>query len=379
MYRKWKKTAALGLAVLIGVVMPMNTMLAAEDNTEVTQEIETDSDANEICDDEAVSGDNESVGDEICVEDENTVDEEVSAEDENTADEVNEDDENAGDEVNADDVIADDEVDADNDQIVGIEVMSASDAAEAGNTEVQENTDAPVIDITLNGVNCKVDGLGGDIDYKYFNDSDLMLGFSASLNGTKITCSYYLDKNPGDKAKDDIEWIDDCSPMQWKLSSNTSYVVYVKAEANEQTVYARSCGIVVDTIAPKIVGVENGKTYPEGTKFTVEDANRDVVMVNETPAAPESDGSYRVRANGTSCVIRAKDKAGNETVCSITVTGNKTPDAGNLISESGVYALKAGVKYHLAAGKWKIDGDKSVYQGDSDFYVNNDGDYKFKK
>lgn len=378
MYRKWKKAAALGLAVLIGIMMPMSTMLAAEDNTEVAQEIETDpiSDADEISVDEAVSDDNESVSDEVSVEDENTVDEEVNAEDENIVDEVNADDENAGDE---DDVIADDEADADDDQIVGIEVMSASDVAEAGNTEVQENTTAPVIDITLNGVSCKVDGLGGDIEYKYFNNSDVELAFSASQNGTKISFSYYLDNNPGDKAKDDIEWIDDCTSMQWKLSSNKSYVVYVKAEKDGQTVYARSCGIVTDTIAPKIVGVENGKTYPEGTKFTVEDANLDVVMVNETPAASESDGNYQVKANGTSCVIRAKDKAGNETVYSINVEGSKTPDAGNLISESGVYALKAGVKYHLAAGKWKIDGDKSVYQGDSDFYVKNDGDYKFKK
>lgn len=278
MCRKWKKTAALSLAVLIGGMMPMNTMFAAEDNT-----------------------------------------------------------------------------------------------------EVRENTDAPVIDITLNGVNCKVDDPGGDIEYKYFNNPDLELEFSASQNGTKITFSYYLDNDPGDKAKEDIEWIDDCSLMKWTLSSNKSYVVYVKAERNGQTVYARSCGIVSDTIAPKIVGVENGKTYPEGTRFTVEDANPDVVMVNETSAAPESDGNYQVKANGTSCVIRAKDKAGNETVYSINVEGNKTPEAADLISESGVYTLKAGVKYHLAAGNWKIDGDKSVYQGESDFYVKNDGDYIFKK
>lgn len=377
MYRKWKKTAALGLAVLIGGMLPMGTMMAAENNTEVAQEMEADSvsDADEVCDDKVVSDENESVDEEVKAEEENAVDEELGAEEENIIDEVIAEDENAA-----------DEADTVDNQNIGIEVMAASDVTEAGDTEDQENTGAPVIDITLNGENCKVDGLGGDIEYKYFNYSDVELAFSASQNGTKITFSYYLDNNPGDKAKDDIPWSGDCTSMSWTLSSNKSYVVYVKAEKDGQTVYARSCGIVVDTIAPEIVGLEAGKTYPEGTTFKVEDANLDVVMVNGTPVTPESDGNYRVKANGTSCVIKAIDKAKNENNCSVTVfggetpgTGDETPETDNIISKSGVYTLKAGVKYHLAEGKWKVDGDKSVYQGDSDFYVKSDGDYKFKK
>ena len=95
-------------------------------------------------------------------------------------------------------------------------------------------------------------------------------------------------------------------------------------------------------------------------------------------------------ANGTSCVIRAKDKAGNETVRSIIVSGTEmpepsepeepgTPDDSKVISESGEYTLKAGVTYHLAEGNWKVDGDKSVYRGGNDFYVAADGSYKFTK
>ncbi len=348
MCRKWKKTAALGLAVLIGGMMPMGTMLAAEDNAEVVQEIEAD----------------------------------------------------------------------------------VAEAGDTGDTEAPENMDAPVIDITLNGESCKVDGLGGSISYKYTNVSNSKFGLSASLNNRPILFCYYLDDSPGDEAKDNdnISWSGKCSAMDWGLSSNKSYVVYMKAEANGQTVYARSCGVVVDTTAPEIVGLKEGETYPAGTTFKVQDANLDVVMVNETPVTPEEDGSYRVRANGTSCVIRAKDKAGNESTCSITVsggeepgtgeeepgtgdetpgtgdekpgtgdetpgtgeeepgtgdekpgTGDETPETGNIISESGVYALKAGVKYHLAEGKWKIDGDKSVCEGNSDFYVEKDGNYKFVK
>lgn len=360
MCRKWKKTAALGLAVLIGGMMPMSTMLAAEDNTEAAQEVETD-----FVSDEEVGADDGNAGGE-----------EAKADDGNIGGEMNADDENA-----ADDVTADNGTDPVNGQNVSIEFMPASDAVEAGHAEIQENTDAPVINITLNGESCKVDGLGGGISYQYTNVSNSKLGLSASLNNTPILFCYYLDDNPGDEAKDndDIPWSGKCSTMNWELSSNKAYVVYMKAEANEQTVYARSCGVVVDTIAPEIVGVEEGGTYPAGTAFTVSDANLDVVMVNETPVTPESDGSYRVRANGTSCVIRAKDKAGNERTCSITVSGGETPGTDNVISADGVYPLKAGVKYHLAEGNWKVDDDKSVYQGDSDFYVKEDGDYKFSK
>ncbi len=358
MHRKWKKVSALGLAVLLGCLMPMSTMLAAEDDTEVVRDIEadSDSDADVASDAETITDDDESIGDE-----------------------VDTDDESAGDEVDADDENTGDEADADNDGNEGIEVMSETEEPEAGDIEVQENTAAPVIDITLNGDSCKVDGLSGDIDYKYTNSSDPMLAWSASQNGTEIMLYYYLDDNPGDKAKDDIAWSEKCSSMQWTLSSNKTYVLYVKAVgADGQTTYARSCGIVVDTVAPKIVGVEDGNTYPAGTTFTVEDANLDVVMVNESPVTPEADGSYQVKANGTNCMIRAKDKAGNEKTCSITVLGEE-PTENTVISASGTYSLKTGTSYQLATGKWQVGGDSTVYQGGRTFYVKSAGDYSFTK
>lgn len=370
MHRKWKKMAALGMAVLLGCLMPMGTMLAAEDDTEVVQDVETDSDsdADVVSDAEAISDDNESV------------DAEETAEEENAGDEADVADENAGDEADMVDENTGDEADADNDGVEGIEVMSETEEPQAGDIEVQEDTAAPVIDITLNGENCKVDGLGGDIEYKYTSTPNSKLAWSATQNGTPIMLRYYLDENPGDKAKgeEDISWSGDCSSMQWELSSNKTYVVYVKAEKNGKTVYARSCGVVVDTTAPKIVGVENGGTYPEGTTFKVEDANLDVVKVNESPVSPEADGSYQVKANGTSCVIRAIDKAKNETVYTITVFGG-TPEENTVISENGTYSLKADQKYQLAAGKWKVDGDSTIYQGGRTIYVKAAGDYSFTK
>lgn len=62
-----------------------------------------------------------------------------------------------------------------------------------------------------------------------------------------------------------------------------------------------------------------------------------------------------------------------------TIYPEEPPKTDNVISESGEYALKAGEKYHLAEGKWKVGGDKSVYPGGRDFYVTVDGSYRFSK
>lgn len=339
MHRKWKSVSALGMAVLLGCLMPTNTMLAAEDDTEVVQDVEADSV------DDVISDDNESVDDEV-----NNIEEE-----------------NADDEVNIDD-----------DANGGIALMSETDGPEAGDVAVQSA--APVISITLDGENCIDDWDDSNINYKYINNPSPKLAFSASQDNEKIMVSYILDQNPGDKAKtkNEITWPDKGSPMEWTLLSNKTYVVYVKAEANGQTVYARSCGIVVDTIAPKIGGVEEGNTYQEGTAFTVEDANLDVVMINGSPVTPEPDGSYRVRTEGASCVISAKDKAGNGTTCSITVSREALAE-NTVISKSGTYSLKANTSYQLAAGKWQVGGDSTVYQGGRTFYVKSAGNYSFTK
>lgn len=384
MYRKWKRTAALGLAVLIGGMMPMGTMLAAEDNTEVVQETDSVSDADAVPEDETISDDNESSIDEVKAEEENIGDY-ANTDDENVGDETKADEENAADEVDTDDVNADEEADTIDDQNAGIQVMTATEESETGDIQVLDGTEKPVIDIKFNGQSY-IYGMGGTIDYQYVNNADQAFEITAGQEGQEVSFSYYLDRvenlAAGAKSATDINWPDtQPTPMRIVLSSNENYVLYVKAVAEGQTVYARSGGVVVDTIAPKIVGVEDGRTYSAGTTFTVSDANLSEVLINEQKAEPLEGGKYKIaaQASSTSCVIRAKDKAGNSASCTITVSGSETPDTGNVISESKVYSLKAGVKYHLAAGNWKVDGDMSIYQGNSDFYVKGDGDYIFSK
>ena len=72
MYRNWKSAAALGLALLLGCMMPMSTMLAAEDDAGT--EVCSDADA-------GMTG-----GDESASENENTADVENEPEDEKAPD-----------------------------------------------------------------------------------------------------------------------------------------------------------------------------------------------------------------------------------------------------------------------------------------------------
>lgn len=301
MDRKWKRTAVLALAVLLGCMMPMHTMLAAEEDVEIRA---------------AVSGND-----------------------------------------------------------VG--------------------SPAPEIVITRGGGN-KTCGLGGAVTFEYTNNWGTLFEVSVNSNGQEVELFYAQDSVTDMEAEAKTE--EQMNSLAWgKITSppmsivpvqDGCYVVYAKAQTGTQTYYARSGGIVVDTVKPVIRGVEEGKTYPAGTVFQVEDANLDYVLVNEAPAVSDG-GNYKVAVNGnsTSCVIRAKDKAGNVTVCNIGVTGTETPEpeepeppqTDNVISQSKEYTLKAGVKYHLAEGNWKVDGDKSVYRGGNDFYVTADGTYRFKK
>ena len=325
MYGNRKKAAALGLAVALGCMMPMSTMLAAEDDAE-----------------NAVSS---------------VSDNDVLYEEENVS------------------IFAAEEIEP---------------AAEIKEAEAPQEQNAPVISITRGGAD-KTGNLGGEIAFEYTNNLGTLFEISVAQSDGNASVYYYLDKVTDKEAKakeeadmDSLGWGQKQSPsMSIEPLDDGCYVVYVKVEAGGQKYYARSSGIVVDTQKPVIKGVESGKTYPEGTLFQVEDANLDYVLVNEQPAAPEN-GNYKVAANGTSCMIRARDKAGNEETCSVTVFGSETPgpetpDDSNVILESGEYALKAGVKYHLGAGSWKVGGDKSVYQGGIDFYVTAGGSYQFTK
>lgn len=443
MHKNWKRMAALGLTVLLGCMMPAGTMLAAADDAQNGAATVTDNDAlyeeetapekenvpdgGSVSDEENMpddgsapdeenvpdgdgnvpDGENVPDGDGNVPDEENVPDdgnvpdgENVPDGDGNVSDEENvPDDEAAPDDAETDVPDGDCQEDVNADQIQEAGVLSAADA-EVMEAEPSQDADAPEITITSGGADITCP-LGGEITFKYVNNWAPMFEISVSQIDADASVYCYRDKVADMKAgaktedvMDSLYWGEKQSPpISLEPLSDGCYVVYVKVETGGETYYARSEGVVVDTKKPVIKdaatgqALVSGQTYPEDTRFMVEEANLKRVLVNGQEVNPE-DGSYKVAAkeNSTSCEIKAIDEAGNEETCSITLSGSGAPGGDeeppvtdHVISKSGVYDLKAGEKYHLAEGKWKVKGDKSVYPGGRDFYVMTDGSYEFTK
>ncbi|MDD6072228.1 MAG: Ig-like domain-containing protein, partial [Clostridiales bacterium] len=95
------------------------------------------------------------------------------------------------------------------------------------------------------------------------------------------------------------------------------YVVYIKITYEVGKVeYISTEKYVIDHKAPKIAGVESGKTYCEQQTITVTDTNLDSITVNGTAITLGADGTYTLTPSATPYEIVATDKAGNTTTIS---------------------------------------------------------------
>lgn len=402
MCRNGKKMTAVGMVILLGCTLPMGTILAAEENAGVVQETEVHSDSTSdgIRDEETIS-EGEKDTDEVTKENENIPDQDNPDADAEDAEKENDDAdaENTEEEDNDADVEnIEEDADAeenDEDEETGDPDTEESDAIKNTSqikqpmsvkaAESQENTSALEIVITSEEQSQTFE-LGGDITYDYVNHTGRSFNVSVTQEGQPAYYSYCLVEDSGATAKEEEEmrslsWEQEsASPKSFPLSHDGSYVIYVKAAGEGgKAVYRRSDGIVVDTQSPEMVDIVDGGTYPEGTIFQIKDANLESVTINDQPVTLTADNKYQITAkdNSTSCVIKAKDKAGNETSRSITVS-EKSP-VENIISQNGTYSLQAGTAYQLAKGNWHVEGNRTVYQGGSTFYVKTDGDYVFWK
>ncbi|MBD5513247.1 MAG: hypothetical protein HDR06_00970 [Lachnospiraceae bacterium] len=397
---RWKGITALGLSALIGCMAPVSTMMAAAEETETAENLQesevTEPAAEEVQESEVTEPAAEEVQESEVTEpvEEETQEPEVTepVEEETqepevtepTTEEIQEAEEA---ESTTEDTQEPESVEAAA-EIAGIMPQAAETAAESEGQEQSEKAAEPVIVIQLDGAN-RAQALGGTIEYNtYINNRDQRFRISASQGSDPVSLYYYLDTAA--RVSDESKNVEQLSAL-WQpaeqatgqeviMGQEGAYVLYVMAKAADgQISYARTDGIVVDATAPVITGIEKGGTYPEGTRFGVSDDNLESVKMNEQPAVPsQTDGMYQVTAaeHSTSCVISAKDKAGNETVYSITVE-KKTEDDTSVISKSGDYSLKAGTAYRLGDGKWTLKGDSTVYSGGSTFYVRGDGSYHF--
>lgn len=411
MKKKHRNISALCLTALLVCLLPVNTMLATAESSDSAQDASSGA--------AVVAEKQEDVAEDTAAEESeaDTEDQEVSdAAIEGTESGIEESDTDGEEDQEVQDTesgtegeqeaepAVDEEQEIDAEEETGLNLVSVNDAVYqpqvqvfSYNSVMEDNSAASVITIILQGEDV-TQQLGGSIDIvKYLDNYDQSFEISGSgVNGG--TVGYYLSRDEESMDAAQLEALSRWSPVLSHYNNNISFysrdgkfVLYVKVEVGGQTYYARSSGVMVDTVAPQITGVSAGGTYKAGTTFTVQDDNLETVKINEVDATPDADGNYRVKANGNSCVIKATDKANHETTVSITVVGgdddddnkdddNKDDDNDTtVISESRAYSLKAGTAYRLGSGTWNLSGDSTVYQGGITFYVAADGEYTFNK
>ncbi|MBD5445396.1 MAG: hypothetical protein HDR29_07595, partial [Lachnospiraceae bacterium] len=336
MKRKWKRLSSICLAALLVLMMPVSINATEEGWETGTFTQKTDSDSTQESQAETIESQDQIINEE---QDNQDVLEQDDVQDDSVIEDSEPVSEQPLEEISLDpdeNSLPSDENPLLSEQISLIPEDSVTTGPQTEPIFTTSDFDSmPVIELKYQGMNL-TQALDVEIGYsKYINNCDQCVSISVS-QGSLTALSYYLDNSGSNESMSEEQlsshWqsADNLSYQEVKLSQDGKYVLYVKAVAgNGQTACVRTIGLVVDSIAPVITGIQNGGTYPLGTKFGVEDANLASVLVNEQPVSPSDDGQYQVAANGTSCVIRAKDMADHETIYSITIGGEKPDDPEN--------------------------------------------------
>ena len=166
---------------------------------------------------------------------------------------------------------------------------------------------------------------------------------------------YYVDKSGSEESLTEKQ----LQAVDWKegesvtFSEDSNYVIYAKVTDKEGNIkYVSTDGIVIDTIAPQVSGVESNQTYTKTQTFTVTDNNLDTVKVDGKTVEP-TNGSYTLVPKKGTYTIEVTDKTGNKTTLNkITVNWEKVKKptveskvyTGQTltanISENGLYTVK---------------------------------------
>ena len=171
------------------------------------------------------------------------------------------------------------------------------------------------------------------ITFGHFFKGTQKVTIDASDIGSGVDKVYYYNSNEAlqedaVKALADDKWTEIANGGSYNIDAENNYVVYAKiTDKSGNETYISSNGFAIDKTAPKITGVENGKTYCIEKEITITDSNLDAdkVTVNGEKITL-TDGKYTIKADTKDdapelqkYTISAEDKAGNKTELTITL------------------------------------------------------------
>ena len=135
---------------------------------------------------------------------------------------------------------------------------------------------------------------------------------------------YYMSHKP--ISKDNIANIKDWAEYKdgIHINADNEWIIYIKVSDNAgNTKYYSSDGIVLDSAAPIISGIENAKTYCEPQVITIEEPYLDSVIINGVSVSVGEGNTILIPADGKQEIF-VSDKAGNSAEISVTINDGHT-------------------------------------------------------
>ena len=158
----------------------------------------------------------------------------------------------------------------------------------------------------------------------FFKDTQTVTINAADNSGEAVTVEYLLSNKELTKtALDGMTFTAYTAPFS--IAPDNEYIIYVRlTDAEGNTDYICSDGIVLDGTSPVIKGIENGKTYCKAQTVTINEKYVDTVTVNGAAVTLNENGGFTLApANGGQRIV-VTDKAGNTAEMTVTVNDGHT-------------------------------------------------------
>jgi len=161
------------------------------------------------------------------------------------------------------------------------------------------------------------------------------------------------------------------------VDETTNQVIYLKNASGAITKAINVGEIKIDKETPVILGITGEETYyMDNMNLVVKDSNLEKVWLNGSEVEVKSKAAQlSLTPSDEIYTIKASDNAGNTIECSFRIEEAWMKDG---IISNVIRKLRGGKEYKLGAGKWKVKGDNTVYNGGMNFYVSDEGEYDFQ-
>ena len=158
----------------------------------------------------------------------------------------------------------------------------------------------------------------------FFKDTQTVTVAASDNSGETVTVEYLLSVKELTEAElANAAFTVYTSPFG--IDPDNEYIIYVRlTDTAGNTAYICSDGVVLDSIAPVIKGIENGKTYCEAQTVTIDEKYIDTVTVNGTAVELDESGSFTISPADGAQKIVVTDKAGNTAEMTVTVNDGHT-------------------------------------------------------